>query len=103
MRLVVGWLIPWVCFGGAAASAVFAIVVLIRRPWLWLRSAAVLTKAALLIVGGPLFVTPGDGFLDGHLERGCLVALMLIGPFHLGFLVILIGSEVQERQWDAKR
>ncbi len=33
----------------------------------------------------------GDGFLN-DLDCRCLIALMLIGPFHLGCLLILTGS-----------
>ncbi len=101
--MIVGWLIPWICFGGAGASAVFASVVLLRRPWFWLRSIAVLMTSALLIAVAIHFSgSNGDGFLGGP-ECGCFIALMLIGPFHLGFLLILIGSVVQDRQWDANK
>ena len=101
--MVVGWLFPWVCIIGAGACAFFAIVVLFRHPWLWLRSTGVLATSTLLLAGGPvLWATSRDDFFGG-LSCDYLAVFLVVGPWHLGFLLILIGSEIQECQWDVNK
>ncbi|HBI45422.1 MAG TPA: hypothetical protein DDY78_21600 [Planctomycetales bacterium] len=96
-----GCVIVWLLAVGT--PALFAGVVLLRQSRLWLLCVLVITTATVMI-GLPLYFAlfPRDAW-DGFLVVGLFFAVtMYIGPLHLGFTLMLIGSIIEERKHDAK-
>ncbi len=90
------------------ASVIFSVVILFRYPHLWLRSLALLTTSAALIMEPVLEAFNTSIWIFGRQQEGCgpsvfFVLLIVVGPFHLGFLLILIGSVIEERKHDPKK
>jgi hypothetical protein len=104
--LKMGWVIAWFCFTGA--SVVFSVAVLFHYPRFWFRSSALLTTSAALIIEPALEFFDMPIWIFGHQGEGCGPSAMLIllvvfvSPLQLGFLLILIGSVIEERKHDPK-
>jgi hypothetical protein len=100
-------MVIWLCwFGGAS---LYALGVLACRPRLWLLSLAVLATSAALVLYLPVrghLHTPSsmDANADGiGIFLEFVAVVVFVGPFHLGFLLMLVGWHIQERKWDAKK
>ncbi len=103
MILSIVWLI-W--FG---TVSLYALSVLVRRPRLWLPCLLVLGTSAVLVLYLPVreyfhtassFDPLGDGF---GIFAEFLGLVMLVGPFHLGFLLMLAGWRIQEPMYDVRK
>jgi hypothetical protein len=103
------------CFGviyasvliGICASAVFSVVVLFRYPNLWLRSLALLTTSVALLIEPAVQTLNAPFWIFGRPDEGCgppmgFVFVVIGSPFQIGFLLILIGSWIEERKHDLK-
>ena len=88
-------------------SLIFSVVILFRYPHLWLRSLALLMASAALIIEAVLEALNTSIWIFGRQQEGCgpsvfFVLLIVVGPFQLGFLLILIGSVIEERKHDSR-
>jgi putative flippase GtrA len=88
-----------------AVTSLFAVGVLFRYPRLWALCLAVLTAAAILIlfpfVWG--FLHEPSSEFDGFLEFAYfLPILFVLGPIHLGLVLIVLGSVIKGRKRGAK-
>ena len=90
------------------ASVIFAVVVLFRYPHLWLRGLALLMTSAALIIEPTLEILDTPIWIFGRQGEGCgpsvvlLALIVFVSPLQIGFLLILIGSVIEERKHDPK-
>jgi hypothetical protein len=87
------------CVSGS--TALYGLVVLFQRPCLWLPSVMVVLTAGALIALPAIDALRGGG--EWGAGCGVIVSILFVGPFHLGFLLILGGSVIEERKHDAAK